>query len=43
VESVTVRWPNGSSEEFQKLPAGHLVTIREGQGIVKRSPFRPRR
>lgn len=42
VEVVEVRWPNGSSEEFRELTANQFVTIREGDGIVKRSPFRPR-
>jgi hypothetical protein len=42
-ESVQVRWPNGASEEFHDIAAGHVVTIREGDGIVKRSPFRKRR
>jgi hypothetical protein len=42
-ESVEVRWPNGASEEFRDIAAGHVVTIRESDGIVKRSPFRQRR
>jgi hypothetical protein len=32
---LEVRWPNGRSEVFRKVSAGGLVTIREGQGIVK--------
>jgi enediyne biosynthesis protein E4 len=40
-ESVTVRWPSGQSEEFAGVAANQLVTIREGEGIVKRSPFGP--
>jgi hypothetical protein len=43
VQSVQVRWPNGSTEEFHDIAAGHVVTFREGEGIVKRSPFRQRR
>ena len=36
---LDVRWPTGKHELFSKVPAGHLVTIREGAGIVKREPF----
>jgi hypothetical protein len=37
---VQVRWPDGKTETFPKLAANQLVTIREGQGIVKGRPFR---
>jgi hypothetical protein len=37
---VTVRWPDGKSESYMALSANQLVTIREGQGIVKGRPFR---
>ncbi len=37
---VEVRWPDGKSEGHLKLAANQLVTIREGQGIVKGRPFR---
>ncbi len=37
---VTVRWPDGNSEHYPALAADRLVTIREGQGIVKGRPFR---
>lgn len=37
---VLVRWPDGKSETYPKLKANQLVTIREGQGIVKGRPFR---
>jgi len=42
-ESVEVRWPNDSIEQFLELAANQFVTIREGEGIVKRSPFPPSR
>jgi len=38
--SVEVHWPAGTTESFADLPADQLVTIREGQGIVKGRPFR---
>ncbi len=37
---VEVHWPTGKSETYPKLTAGQLVTIREGEGIVKGRPFR---
>ena len=37
---VRVRWPDGKSESFVGLAANQLVTIREGQGIVKGRGFR---
>jgi hypothetical protein len=38
--SVEVHWPAGTTETYADLPADQLVTIREGQGIVKGRPFR---
>ena len=32
---LDIRWPDGSTETFEKLAADELVTIREGEGIVK--------
>jgi enediyne biosynthesis protein E4 len=37
---IEVHWPAGTSETFKGVAAGQLVTIREGQGIVKGRPFR---
>jgi hypothetical protein len=31
---VDVYWPNGLHEQYKKIPANQLVTIREGVGIV---------
>jgi hypothetical protein len=43
---LTVRWPRGELEKFSNVAAGQLITIREGQGIVRRDswikPERPR-
>jgi hypothetical protein len=37
---IEIHWPLGLVEKYPGLPAGQLVTIREGQGIVKGRPFR---
>jgi enediyne biosynthesis protein E4 len=39
VDAVEVRWPSGSREAFQNLPANHLYVIEETKGIVSRRPF----
>jgi hypothetical protein len=38
-ERLEVRWPGGMTEVVENLPANHIVTIREGKGIVSRVPF----
>jgi enediyne biosynthesis protein E4 len=38
--SVDIYWPSGAKESYADLKADQLVTIREGQGIVKGRPFR---
>jgi enediyne biosynthesis protein E4 len=40
---LDVRWPNGSVEHFKEVAADHLVTIREGSGIIKAEAFRKRK
>ena len=37
---VDVYWPTGARESFKNLAADQLLSIREGQGIVKGRPFR---
>jgi enediyne biosynthesis protein E4 len=37
---IEVHWPMGTVEKFAGVKAGQLVTIREGEGIVKGRPFR---
>ena len=32
---LEIRWPNGKKEAVSQVPANHLVTIREGSGVVK--------
>jgi len=36
---LTVRWTNGGTEVFRNVQADQLVTIREGNGIVRREPM----
>ena len=36
---VEVRWPNGGTDQFRGIAAGHLITIREGAGVVKSDVF----
>jgi hypothetical protein len=38
-ERLEIRWPGGTTEVVENLPANHIVTIREGKGIVSRVPF----
>jgi enediyne biosynthesis protein E4 len=37
---IEVHWPTGTAETFTGQKADQLITIREGQGIVKGRPFR---
>jgi hypothetical protein len=37
---IEIHWPLGLVERYATLAAGQLVTIREGEGIVKGRPFR---
>lgn len=39
-ERLEIRWPGGQTERVENLPANHIITVREGQGIVSRVPFR---
>ena len=36
---LTVRWPNGSTEQVPNVDANQLVVIREGAGITRRQRF----
>ncbi len=40
IADVEIHWPTGKNETFSGLKSGQLVTIREGEGIVKGRPFR---
>ena len=36
---VTIRWPNGGTENIAGVPADHLIVVREGGGVVARQRF----
>ena len=38
-ERLEIRWPDGSNEVVENLPANQIVTIRQGKGIVSRAPL----
>jgi hypothetical protein len=40
-EVLEVRWPSGKIETLRDVPAGQIVTIEEGKGIVARLRFNP--
>jgi hypothetical protein len=37
---LEIRWPNGGREKIASVSANQLITIREGEGIVKTQHFR---
>jgi hypothetical protein len=38
-ERLEIRWPDGSTEVIEHVAANLLVTVRQGQGIVNRTPL----
>jgi hypothetical protein len=38
-ERLEIRWPGGTKEVVEDLPANHVMTVREGEGVVGRMPF----
>jgi hypothetical protein len=38
-ERLEIRWPDGSTEVVENLQANQIVTVRQGQGIVSRTPL----
>jgi hypothetical protein len=39
VDRLEIRWPSGRTELLQHVPANHVITVREGDGVVSRAPF----
>ncbi len=37
---VTIRWPDGRFQELSNLEANHFYTIRESEGVIRKSPRR---
>jgi hypothetical protein len=40
VDQIEIRWPSGAVEKLNNLEAGQCIRVREGDGIVKATPFR---
>ena len=38
-ERLEVQWPSGRTEVVQNVAANQIVTVKEGEGIVSRTPF----
>ena len=38
-ERLEVQWPSGRTEVFQNVPANQIITVKEGSGIVSRTPL----
>ena len=38
-DRLEVRWPSGRVEVLRNIEADQIITVREGQGIVRRTPF----
>ena len=36
---LEIRWPHGGRETLKNVPAGQLITVKEGSGIVKHTRF----
>jgi hypothetical protein len=36
MDEVTIRWPNGSVESLQNVPADYIYTVVEGKGIIEK-------
>lgn len=36
---LDIRWPNGGTERIAGVAANHLVTVREGSGVIKTEAF----
>jgi hypothetical protein len=38
-DRLEVRWPSGRNEVVANVSANQIITMREGEGIVRTSPF----
>ncbi len=41
-DALQIRWPSGETETLQNLPAGHLITIEEGKGVIRQQAMGPK-
>ncbi|MGH9581560.1 MAG: CRTAC1 family protein, partial [Bryobacteraceae bacterium] len=37
---IEIRWPNGATEHVTNVPADRLITVREGEGVIKSEAFK---
>jgi hypothetical protein len=35
-ERLEIRWPSGATDVIENLPANHVITVREGEGVIGR-------
>jgi hypothetical protein len=40
VDQIEIRWPGGTVEKLGSVPSNRWIRVKEGEGIVKTSPFR---
>jgi hypothetical protein len=40
IDRLEIRWPSGKTESINNVASNQMITIREGAGIVERSPLR---
>jgi enediyne biosynthesis protein E4 len=38
-DRLDVRWPGGLTDVIENIPANHVITVREGTGVVSRVPL----
>jgi len=38
-DQLEIRWPGGAVDTVEGLEAGHLITVAEGKGVVRMTPF----
>ena len=39
IDGLEVRWPSGRTDTLTSIPVNHIVTIREGEGVIRATPF----
>ncbi len=39
IDRLEVRWPSGVTDTLSRVPVNSIITITEGQGLTKRTPF----
>jgi len=41
--NLSIRWVDGKTENFSSVASGQVITIQEGQGIVRKQPYTSRK